>query len=158
VSKLRGSILNETKSTFLVNFGISGRHFNSIRVALQGKIDSYRSNLCRYINETYQRIEAAKKTIEKLTKKEVEPEKRQKHLLNIHHKKRRLARQEIGRIKYASRYGLTVHHAAALVIARRLCRFSERTSSCCRNKVLIPNNKGGHVTFSLPARNRGKLG
>jgi IS605 OrfB family transposase len=446
VGKLSGNILNQTKSCFLTRFGISGRHFNSIRVSLQGKIDSYRSNLDRYINETFARIEATKKTIEKLTKKEVEPEKRQKHLLNLHHKKRRLARQEkrleqlksdknsgqarlcfgskklfkaqfnleankynsfeewkedwqkarqnqfilvgskdetagnqlctatrqkdgtltlrlrmpealapvhgkyveihgvkfehgqglieaalqdnearrvlknlkresnknygqaityrflrdekgwrvfvstakpsvpiktlkhigtigvdlnanhvalvetdrfgnlintktislntygkskgqtearfgeavktivavsentlkpiviedldfsqkkphlenssnrqarmlssfvyskfraflesrasksgvrvykvnpaftsvIGRVKYASKYGLTVHHAAALVIARRICRFSERTPSCCRNKVLIPNNKGGHVTFSLPARNRGK--
>lgn len=447
VSKFSGSVLNQTKSTFLAKFGISSRHFNSIRVALQGKIDSYRSNLCRYINETSARIEAVKKTIEKLTKKDVEPEKRQKHLLNIHHNKRRLAQQEkrleqlesdknsgqaricfgskklfnaqfdleanqyenfeewkqewqkarnnqfilvgskdetagnqlcsairqkdgtltlrvrmpqalvakhgkyieihgvkfeygqeileaalndnearrvlknlkssetkhygqaityrflrdnkgwrvfvstarpqvaiktikhigtigidlnanhialvesdrfgnlidsktiplntygksktqteaqigeavktivehsektlkpiviedldfshkktllkdnssnrharmlssfvyskfrsflesrayrhgvklykvnpaftsvIGRVKYATRYGLTVHHAAALVIARRLCRFSERTSSCCRNELVIPNNKGGHVTFSLPARNRGK--
>ncbi len=62
----------------------------------------------------------------------------------------------IGRIKYASRYGLTVHHAAALVIARRLCRFSERIPLVAKNEVLIPNNKGGHVTFSLPVRNRGK--
>jgi IS605 OrfB family transposase len=49
----------------------------------------------------------------------------------------------IGRVKYASRYGLTVHHAAALVIARRLCRFSERAQSGCRNEVLIPNNFRG---------------
>ncbi len=62
----------------------------------------------------------------------------------------------IGRVKYASRYGLTVHHAAALVIARRICRFSERAPSNCQDEVLIPNNKGGHVTFSLPVRNRGK--
>ncbi len=62
----------------------------------------------------------------------------------------------IGRVKFASRYGLTVHHAAALVIARRLCRFSERAPSNCQDEILIPNNKGGHVTFSLPARNRKK--
>ncbi len=62
----------------------------------------------------------------------------------------------IGRVKYASRYGLTVHHAAALVIARRLCRFSERAPSGCRNEVIMKNNKGGHVTFPLPVRNRGK--
>ncbi|MEN8219193.1 MAG: IS200/IS605 family accessory protein TnpB-related protein [Pseudomonadota bacterium] len=92
--KFSGNILNQTKSAFLAKFGISGRHFNSIRVSLQGKIDSYRSNLNRYISETSARIESAKKTIEKMTKKDVEPEKRQKHLLNIHHKKRRLARQE----------------------------------------------------------------
>ncbi|GEM_PF-2516353 len=62
----------------------------------------------------------------------------------------------IGRVKYACRYGLTVHHAAALVIARRLCMFSERAPSGCQNEVLIPNNRGAHVTFSLPVRNRGK--
>jgi IS605 OrfB family transposase len=63
----------------------------------------------------------------------------------------------IGRVKYASRYGLTVHHAAALIIARRICRFSEQCApSGCQDEVLIPNNKGGHVTFSLPVRNRGK--
>jgi len=69
----------------------------------------------------------------------------------------------IGRVKYATQYGLTVHHAAALVIARRLCRFdftsfryfvSERAPSGCRNEVLIPNNRGGHVTFPLPVRKR----
>lgn len=94
VGKLSGNILSKTKSDFLKKFGISSRHFNSIRVSLQGKIDSYRSNLDRYINETSARISTSRKTIEKLTKKEVEPEKRQKHLLNLHHKKRRLARQE----------------------------------------------------------------
>ena len=62
----------------------------------------------------------------------------------------------IGRVKYASRYGLTVHHAAALVIARRLCRFSERTPQVAKDEIIIPDNKGGHVTFSLPVRNRGK--
>jgi IS605 OrfB family transposase len=62
----------------------------------------------------------------------------------------------IGRVKFARRYGLTVHHAAALVIARRLCRFSERAPSSCQDEVLIPNNKSGHVTFPLPVRNRGK--
>ncbi|HEC84739.1 MAG TPA: hypothetical protein ENI48_05800 [Thioploca sp.] len=62
----------------------------------------------------------------------------------------------IGRVKYATRYGLTVHHAAALVIARRLCRFSERAPSSCKDEIFIPNNKGGHVTFSLPVRNRKK--
>jgi hypothetical protein len=94
LGKLSGENLNQTKSYFLAKFGISGRHFNSIRVFIQGKIDSYRSNLDRYINDTSTRIEVAKKTIEKLTKKEVEPSKRKKHLINRHHKKRRLARQE----------------------------------------------------------------
>jgi IS605 OrfB family transposase len=76
----------------------------------------------------------------------------------------------IGRVKYASRYGLTVHHAAALVIARRFCRFSSARKSSCQDEALIPNNirgksfcaaktfasNGDHVTFPLPVRNRGK--
>jgi IS605 OrfB family transposase len=63
----------------------------------------------------------------------------------------------IGRVKFASRYGLTVHHAAALVIARRICRFSEYAPSSCQNEVLIPNpenlnrstGSGDRVTGSI---------
>lgn len=32
----------------------------------------------------------------------------------------------IGRVKFCKRYGLSIHHAAALVIARRFFRFSEQ--------------------------------
>lgn len=59
----------------------------------------------------------------------------------------------IGRVNYAKRYGLTIHHAAALCIGRRFCRFSEQPS---RRLDSIPDGKGGHVTFPVPVRNRGK--
>jgi IS605 OrfB family transposase len=57
----------------------------------------------------------------------------------------------IGRVKFANRYGLTIHHAAALVIARRLLELSERPPSTTDT---VPDGKGGHVTLVLPVRNR----
>jgi IS605 OrfB family transposase len=59
----------------------------------------------------------------------------------------------IGRVNYAKRYGLSIHLAAALCIARRYQKFSE---SPCSPQRIIPDGKGGHVAFILPARNRMK--
>jgi IS605 OrfB family transposase len=59
----------------------------------------------------------------------------------------------IGRVNYATRYGLSIHLAAALCIARRYLNFSERPSSSTER---IPDGKGGHVAFVLPVRNRTK--
>ena len=58
----------------------------------------------------------------------------------------------IGRVKFMERYGLTVHQAAALVLARRLLGCSERIP---RRRV-CPIGNGGHVAFSVPARKRVK--
>ena len=59
----------------------------------------------------------------------------------------------IGRINYAKRYGLSVHLAAALCIARRYQKFSEAPCPLPRE---IPDGKGNHVAFVLPVRNRTK--
>jgi IS605 OrfB family transposase len=59
----------------------------------------------------------------------------------------------IGRINYAKRYGLSVHMAAALAIARRHQEFSEKPCSPVR---VIPDGKGGYVTFVLPDQDRTK--
>ncbi len=59
----------------------------------------------------------------------------------------------IGRVNYAKRYGLSVHLAAALCIARRYQQFSEAP---CSPEGKIPDGKGGHVAFVLPVRNRTK--
>jgi IS605 OrfB family transposase len=59
----------------------------------------------------------------------------------------------IGHINYAKRYGLGIHLAAALCIARRYQKFSESPGPSVRE---IPDGKGGHVAFVLPARNRTK--
>jgi len=57
---------------------------------------------------------------------------------------------QIGKIKFAKRYGLSIHHAAALCIARRVTGFSEllpRHSG-------VPSGKGTYVTFAVPERNQ----
>jgi IS605 OrfB family transposase len=59
----------------------------------------------------------------------------------------------IGRVNYSKRYGLSIHLAAALCIARRYQKFSEAP---CSPKRMIPDGKGGHVAFVLPVRNRTK--
>ena len=58
----------------------------------------------------------------------------------------------IGRVKFMERYGLSVHQAAALVLARRLLGCSERIP---RRRV-CPVGSGVHVAFAVPARKRVK--
>ena len=57
----------------------------------------------------------------------------------------------IGRVKFAKRYGLSIHIAAALCIGRRFLGFSEQMPQPRRD---VPDGKGGHVTLDLPVRNR----
>ena len=58
----------------------------------------------------------------------------------------------VGRVKFMERYGLSVHQAAALVLARRLLGCSERIP---RLRV-CPIGNGVHVAFRVPARKRVK--
>lgn len=59
----------------------------------------------------------------------------------------------IGAINHAQPRGISVHQGAAMAIARRGLGFSERLST---RVGLAPARRGGHVTFTLPARNRAK--
>ena len=59
----------------------------------------------------------------------------------------------IGCVKFAKRYGMTLHMAAALCIGRRFLGVSERMPQGQRD---IPDGKGGHVTLDLPVRNRSR--
>ena len=58
----------------------------------------------------------------------------------------------IGRVKFMERYGLSIHQAAALVLARRLLGCSERVP---RRRV-APVGNGVHVAFTVPVRKRVK--
>ena len=58
----------------------------------------------------------------------------------------------IGRVNFMERYGLSVHQAAALVLARRLLGCSERIP----RRWVAPVGNGVHVTFFVPARKRVK--
>ena len=60
----------------------------------------------------------------------------------------------IGAINHAQRFGISVHQGAAVTIARRGLCFREQPA--VRHKAIVPVRNGGHVTFSLPARNREK--
>ena len=56
----------------------------------------------------------------------------------------------IGRVKFATSHGLSIHHAAAMVIARRGMNFSERLPS---SSIRIPDGRGGHVTLDASVVN-----
>ena len=58
----------------------------------------------------------------------------------------------IGRVKFMERYGLSVHQAAALALARRLLSCREGIP----RRRIAPLDNGGHVTFSVPVRKRVK--
>jgi len=58
----------------------------------------------------------------------------------------------IGAVNYASRYGISMHQAAAYAIARRGLGFSEKPV----RRPVVPVRNGGHGTFSAPARMHGK--
>ena len=58
----------------------------------------------------------------------------------------------IGRVKFMERYGLSVHQAAALVLARRLLGCSERNP----RRWVSPTGNGVHIAFTVPVRKRVK--
>ena len=58
----------------------------------------------------------------------------------------------IGRVKYMERYGLSVHQAAALVLALRLLGCREGVP----RRRTVPLDTGGHVAFRVPVRKRVK--
>jgi len=61
----------------------------------------------------------------------------------------------IGYYKYMKRYGITVHHAAALVIARRAIGFRERITSELKQEIQTMKEKLGRKVDSLPGEGRG---
>ena len=58
----------------------------------------------------------------------------------------------VGRVEFMERYGLTVHQAAALVLARRYLGCSERIP----RRWVCPVGNGVQVAFTLPVRKRVK--
>ena len=58
----------------------------------------------------------------------------------------------IGRVKFARRYGLSVHTAAAVSIARRAMELSEGIPRNVDGSVSVPLNNSNHVTLAPPVR------
>ncbi|WP_315920954.1 hypothetical protein [Mesorhizobium sp. SP-1A] len=64
----------------------------------------------------------------------------------------------IGRVKFARRYGLSVHTAAAVSIARRAMELSEGLPRNVDGSVIVPLNNSEHVTLAPPVRKeKGKV-
>ena len=57
----------------------------------------------------------------------------------------------VGRTKFSGQYGLSVHHGAAVAIARRYCRFSERLPR--GSTARLRDDRAGHVVLRLPEDN-----
>jgi len=61
----------------------------------------------------------------------------------------------IGYYKYMERYGIIIHHAAALVIARRAIGFRERITNELKQKVQVLKEKLDQKVKSLPGEGKG---
>ena len=61
----------------------------------------------------------------------------------------------IGYYKYTERYGITVHHAAALVIARRAIGCKERITKDLKKKVQAVKERLSQKVNSLPGEGKG---
>jgi len=61
----------------------------------------------------------------------------------------------IGYYKYRERYGITIHHAAALVIARRAIGFQERITKELKQKIEAVKEKQNQRVNSLPGEGKG---
>ena len=106
--------LSATKTRFISEYGITARHFNAIRMLLDGKIASIKSRQADLISEAESQVKRTEKTIGKLTKDLValrhpkpvkkslkailSPAERQEKIaktaFSLHQKKRNLPRQQ----------------------------------------------------------------
>jgi IS605 OrfB family transposase len=84
--------IKKQKSSYLVKYGITARQFNSVRIMLQGKIDSIRSRINDYIEDTEAKIKKTSKSIKSLIKKISGLTSIQKN--KLHQKKRLLSKQQ----------------------------------------------------------------
>jgi len=62
----------------------------------------------------------------------------------------------IGNWKYRQRYGIIIHHAAALVIARRAIGFKERITKELKQKIQAVKEKLNQKVNSLPGEGKGR--
>jgi IS605 OrfB family transposase len=95
----RTTSINELKSRYLKEYGITARQFNSLRISVDGKIDSVLELLALTVTDYQQKIKTKETQIKKLT----DTRKREVVFLtepNIHANRRQKARQTIKRIDF----------------------------------------------------------
>lgn len=121
-----GGSLNKMKREFQLRFGISARHFNAMRVEIEGKIKSIKERRPELIAEMEKRIRKAAKVIAKLEKQSSDSDK-------LHQKKRRLRNMQCKLAK------LKADHEAGIV---RICFGSKKLFHAQFN--LEANNYSDH--------------
>jgi IS605 OrfB family transposase len=88
-----GKLAAALKSEYLKKYQITARHFNAIRVQIEGKISSIKERQTQLIVETEHKIKDVQKTIQKLTKKNYYPNKlhqKKRLLFNLQNKQQQL--------------------------------------------------------------------
>ena len=78
----RGKLANHCKSSYIKEFGITARHFNAIRVTVEGKVDSVKAHQRLRAQAFQNRIDSIERFLEKHRKPDP---------FVVHQKKRRLA-------------------------------------------------------------------
>ena len=124
------------KREYLKRYGIPARMFNAVRVSLEGENRHYRRMLSSF---SYDKVKAY--FLSRSYRQGVEVRQVNTAFSSV-----------IGRVKFMERYGLSVHQAAALVLARRGLGCSERIP---RRRVALVG-EGVQVAFSVPVRKRVK--
>ena len=103
---MRGKLAHECKSPYLKRFGITARHFNSIRVKVEGKISSVKecqkTNLQNLENQVSSREHYLKKKGSTLTPKSIHQKKRRLATLKARHSR---LMQDIGSDKVSLCFG-----------------------------------------------------
>ena len=82
----RGKLANDCKSSYLRRFGITARHFNAIRVQLEGKISSIKANQLRRRESFQRQIDSIQRFLNKPLRRNAK-----RNLFIVHQKKRRLS-------------------------------------------------------------------
>ncbi len=132
--------LDQRKSETCARHGITARHFNAVSVSLKGKIASRQAVDKAALVDVKVALASIRKTLTRLERQKTPQDSLQ----------RRVYTSVIGRVKYAKPLGVSVHQAAALVIARRGMGYGEAAPA----RPVIPDGKGDHLIVELPVRNR----
>jgi hypothetical protein len=130
----RTTAINELKSRYIKEYGITARQFNSLRISVDGKIKSVMELLSLTVTDYQQKIKTKEAQLKKLTddrKKEVvfltEP--------NIHANRRLKAQQTIAKIDFRLHQG----KRRLTTLKARLARIEQR----------IKNNRAPLITSNF---------
>ena len=98
-----GKKIADLKSQYIKKYQITARHFNAIRMQLEGKIASIKERQSSQLEDVREKIKNVKKTIEKWGKKpakENQLHQKKRYLFNLQNKEQRLESDvEMGKVR-----------------------------------------------------------